>query len=79
MVSLKYLNVRSMTSKVLHINLNLFSPTECQISTHPPESIFIELRIVGESSTSQFSFSFNKFIINAVMKTDLIMIMRKRC
>lgn len=21
---------------------------ECQISTHPPESIFIELRIVGE-------------------------------
>lgn len=22
---------------------------ECQLSTHPPESIFIELRIVGES------------------------------
>lgn len=34
---------------------------ECQLSTHPPESIFIELRIVGESICEE-----TKFLIFAV-------------
>jgi hypothetical protein len=71
---------------ILMTKINSFSFTECQISTHPPESIFIELRIVGESTSHSIRDSLlfhNKFHHQphrrSVMNTDLIMIMRKRC
>lgn len=34
---------------------------ECQISTHPPQSIFIELRIVGKSLNNDLYLSAFKF------------------
>lgn len=41
---------------LLNFTLQLISQlfAECQISTHPPESIFIELRIVGKSHYLDF-------------------------
>jgi hypothetical protein len=35
---------------------------ECQLSTHPPESIFIELRIVGELEFSASTCCFTLYL-----------------